>query len=224
MLANEKGNMREAYLAYAEENEERVRYVETQVAKQGGFGAEVVPEAEAQWLVVVTMPGEEGVASGHLIARGFGVYQPLYPKTYMRRGRKIQTMRPMFPNYLFVHVWGVEQHMRRILACTGVHHVLQLGDAPAIVPWRVINKIRETENKENPLAITLDDVVGQTRKRPRMNKKARRKAMRDLGAAEATDRGLDVVATYSWGFSRSRGTWDEAEAVASLHKALGIAA
>lgn len=179
-----------------------------------------------QWLVVVTMPGEENVASGHLIGRGFGVYQPRIPKVYVRKGgRKFEVLKPMFPTYLFVYVWGAKEHVRRICACTGVSRVLMLDDnTPAIVPWWKINEIRTTENEENPMVLRMDEFNGRARKkRKRHNKKARLKRRLE----EAADAEPFVVTTRTWGFSKSLGTWDDPETeqrVGALHKALGLAA
>lgn len=227
MLANEKGNMRDAYLAFERENDERVKYVQAELQKQGGFGAEIVPGTQAQWLIVVTMPGEEGVASGHLIARRFAVYQPRIPFVRIMRGRKVEGSRPMYPNYLFVHVWDVKRHARRILSCPGTHRLLTKEDGltPVVVPWDVINDIRATENRQNPLTLRMDEVTGKARKRPRKNKKSLRKAILNADATVLVNPAdLDVVGVHSWGFSRSMGTWDEEQAVSALHKALGLAA
>jgi hypothetical protein len=227
MLANEKGNMREAYLAFRAGDEERLKFVDDQLQKQGGFSAEIVPETEGQWIVVVTHPGEDGVASAHMVARRFGIYQPRIPTVRISRGRKHESMRPMYPNYIFAYVWDIGRHARRILSCPGVARLLckEDGLTPVKVPWPVINLIREQENRENPLTIVLDDVIGRTRKRPRKNKKARRKEILLQGATlTVNESDLDVVATYSWGFSKERGNWDDVQAVSALHKALGLAA
>lgn len=181
---------------------------------------------QGQWLIITTMPGEEGVASGHLIGRGFGVFQPRYQSIEIRRGRKIERTRPMFPGYLFVYVWGIDQNARRILACTGVSDFLRHPDSkPAIVPWSVINDIRAQENRENPMTLRMDELNGKARKRMRHNKKSRRKASLNPEVAVCSS-DLDIVSVRTWGFSKSLGTWDDDDQgrIGALHKALGLAA
>lgn len=222
MLANEKGNMREAYLAFEKLNEERCRFVQSEYQKHGGFGAEIVPEGEARWLIAVTAPGEDRIALAHLIARRFAAYQPCWRETRISRGRKIERMRPMYPNYLFVHVWGIERHARRILSCPGVQRLLckEDGITPVSVSWEIINDIRAEENERNPLVLRLDLVRGKKHRRKKRGRKDRRRTDGDIWHPHD----FDVVAVRPWGFSRSLGTWDEEQAVSALHRALGLAA
>lgn len=224
MLATDKDNMREAYLAYERENNERVKYVQTELQKQGGFGAEIVPETEGKWLIVVTMPGEEGLASAHLIARRFSIYQPLVRDVRITRGRKIERMRPMYRNYLFVYAWDVKRHARRILSCPGTHHLLTKEDGltPVEVPWSVINEIRAVENRENPMLLRVEQMFGSKKIRRKKNKKGRWRAEAPEAKQEAEDH--TIVRVYPFGFSRSLGTWDDEAEVSALHKALGLAA
>jgi hypothetical protein len=228
MLANENnGNMREVYLDLAK-NKELEDQINAAHLRQGGIVSEIRPGARGEWIVVITMPGEESIASGHLIGRRFGVYQPREPHSHMRRGRMIERMITLFPNYLFVHVWDVNKNLGRVLACTGVKRVLLLGDRPAIVPWALIDEIRAEENGKNPLRIAIDEVSGQSkskkkRKKKRKNKKAfRKQAIEQAEVLAAKEEGHpnDVMATYSWGFTFA--AMPEAERVSALHKALGL--
>lgn len=224
MVTAKPGNLLSVYLGQAEVREIERKANETMLPS---LRSELSPDTQGQWLIVVTMPGEENIASGHLIGRGFGVFQPREPKTYLRRGRKVDVMRPMYPNYLFVYVWGIDRHVRRILACTGVSDILRHPDdrSPVIVPWSEIDKIRGIENQKNPMILRMDELNGKAKKRKRFNKKARMKALRNPEVS-VSESDLDIVSVRSFGFSKSLGTWDEEteQRVSDLHKALGLAA
>lgn len=224
MLATDKGNMREAYLAYERENEELIKYVQTELQKQGGFGAEIVPDMEGKWLIVVTLPGEDNVAAAHLIGRRFGIYQPMIRENIISRGRVVSRCRPMYRNYLFVYVWDVQRHARRILSCPGTHHILTKSDGstPVEVPWHVINEIRAVENRENPLTLRVDQLFGTKRIRRKKNRKGRYRI--DAAASMQEIEENTIVRVYPFGFSRTLGTWDDEIEVEALHKALGLAA
>lgn len=226
MASNSAQKIGNLFSIYKKLKKREIRAIEKEVNAKPAPAIGATVDAECgQWIVAVTMPGEENVASGHLIGRGFGVYQPRIPKVYLRKGgRKVEIMRPMFPTYLFVYVWGAKEHVRRICACTGVSRVLMLdADTPAIVPWSKLDEIMVQENLENPMILRLDEVNGRRRKRKRHNKKAKRRhAAEDHANGEPF-----VMTTKTWGFSKSMGTWDDPETeqrVSALHKALGLAA
>ncbi|NEV80101.1 hypothetical protein DYI24_23990, partial [Rhodopseudomonas sp. BR0C11] len=131
-------------------------------AGHNGYSAEIVPNVKGAWYVVETMPGEERIAAAWLCARRFGVYLPEFEVTEIRRGRKVDAVRRMFPGYVFVFVWDIEAHFVRILACPGVRGVMMTQSAPAAcdvavyrvrgglrpaaVPDEIIDRVRAVEN------------------------------------------------------------------------------
>lgn len=233
MLANDKGNLREVYLGTADERRLYEQCMNDRPSPHQ-LEAEITEGAQGAWIVVIAYPGQDGIASGHLIGRRFGVYQPRFPKSFMRRGRLVETMRPMFPNYLFVRVWDISRHIRRILACTGVQTVLHVGEKVAVVPWSEINEIRAAENAENPFSVDDSDgavaafeerVRKEKQKRKRKNKKSKRH--QEIKESEIIDslggHPNDVVGSSSWGFKFGSDQTDE-QRVSELHRALGLTA
>jgi transcription antitermination factor NusG len=133
------------------------------------LGAEVVPSVTATWHIIETVPAHELIAAGHLIGRRFGVYLPETEQVEIHRGRKVKMLRPLFPGYLFVFVWGLSRHFGRILACPGVWRFLQTGEQPAVISDELIDAIRAIENRERPLSVTVE-VIGKPKKRWRRAK------------------------------------------------------
>lgn len=117
--------------------------------RQGPLDAQLAADTVPNWHIVTTLPSHEHIASGHLIGRRFGVYHPLYRETIVRRGRKADVVRQLFPGYLFVFVWGIDEHYRRIVACPGVTGLLLAAGRPAVVPDQVIREIEATEMWED---------------------------------------------------------------------------
>lgn len=134
------------------------------------LGAEVVPSVTATWHIVETVPAQERVAAGHLIGRRFGVYLPETEQFEIRHGRGVGVLRPLFPGYLFVFVWGLRRHIGRILACPGVWRFLQIGEEPAVISDELIDKIRAIENREQPLIVTADFIGRPVSRRFRRTK------------------------------------------------------
>src|SRR4051812_1345960 len=88
--------------------------------RDGPYGAEIVPGVDATWHLVRTKPSEESRAAEHLSKRGFGVYLPMLRTFAVRRNRRLINSQLFFPGYVFLWVWDVKHHWRRIKSCTGV--------------------------------------------------------------------------------------------------------
>lgn len=185
--------------------------ISSKVEKTGPLDAEIVPGKEPRWFIVVTQPGHEGIAAGHLIGHRFGIYQPQEKTIIKVRGRPQPRTRNLFPTYLFVYVWDIEKHARRILCMPGVQRLLCAGDKPVAVPFHVIDHIRAEENALNPIDIPMDAVTKKKRKR-------RRRRGKDRTVQNVQE---EIVATYSKSY------WarlEEPERFDLLHKALGLPA
>ena len=73
------------------------------------------------WSVVATHPQNESRATSHLQRQGFTCYAPREKFVMVRRGRKVDVVRYMFPRYVFV--W-VENQWHAISGTFGVSRVL----------------------------------------------------------------------------------------------------
>lgn len=100
--------------------------------------AEVVPGVEPKWCLIQVFSRD---AEKHLAERGFGLYVPEYRESIVRRGRKIDSRRPMFPGYLLVFMWLGGGNWGRVVASDGVVGIVgTLHDEE-------VDLIRAVENK-----------------------------------------------------------------------------
>ncbi|MGJ4893760.1 transcription termination/antitermination protein NusG [Bradyrhizobium oligotrophicum] len=119
--------------------------------------ADMAVGLSATWHLIETYPNEERTVAAHLVARRFGIYVPETQQTIIRRGRKVEVTRLMFTSLIFVFVWGIERHWKRIMSVPGVARIRTItaaGDQtiPLTVPDHVIDRIRVCENYERPIS------------------------------------------------------------------------
>jgi transcription antitermination factor NusG len=177
--------------------------------------AEAIPDVTATWHIVETMPAHEQIAAGHLTGRRFGVYLPETEQCEVHRGRKIKMLRPLFPGYLFVFVWGLGRHIGRILACPGVWRFLQTGEQPAVISDELIDAIRAIENKERPLCVVVEVIYGKPKKRWRRSKAAPQEQLihdNEIVGVRPWSAYLDGIAANGNGHERN----------GLLHRAMGL--
>jgi hypothetical protein len=181
-------------------------------ARRHPIDAKLYPDGESMWHVVVTHPGAENIAAGHLMNRRFGVYLPTTYKEVYTRGRKRVVRRPLFSGYVFLFVQQIERQWRQIEACPGVMRILTItegepvgADIPrsaAIVPDKLINHLQGVETTE------------MLRERPDIVLPKRRRRLdawlRDAGAA------VTLSTRSHWNFDGM----GEDERKSALHKAL----
>lgn len=187
--------------------------------------AEILPGRTPQWHVIETHPNRERTAAGHLIARRFGVFIPEKEETIIRRGRQIEQTSLMFRGYVFVFVWGINQHFNRIKAIPGFSRLVTIEASdgsrkPAVLTDDLIDKIRAVENGERPLkAIQVDDI-----KKPKGRMTHRQKMLYRL-QHEMALRDNEVVACRAWSpFESDLITLDSEGRNQTLRNALGLAA
>lgn len=142
------GNMAEVYRDVARTAEASIRQSDE---RRGPFAAEIVEVCTPRWHVLITAAAHEQIAAAHLIARGFGIYHPTFDKNVPRCGARAAhvAQRPLLPGYLFVFVWDLDKHWRRIRGCPGVVNILADGPRPAIVPDEMIDYLQAKEFSES---------------------------------------------------------------------------
>jgi transcription antitermination factor NusG len=175
--------------------------------REGKYAAEIVPDVVPQWHVVETLPGQEYRALQHLARRCIGVFMPKFDRDCSRKVNGVDLCagrRLMFPGLLFVFVWDVETHWRRIKACPGVRSVLVDGaGCPVVVPDSEIDHIQALQYGLNP------------------QPKTKRRRYR-AGRGQADDEVEHVrISTYAalHGIERLA----DGERISALHRALGLA-
>jgi hypothetical protein len=115
-------------------------------ARCGPYYAEIVDDVRPQWHLVQTMAGQELKAVRFLAARQFGVFLPSFTADVPRRLGDLElctSRRLIFPGHVFVFVWDVLAHWRRIMSCPGVARILMdRAEHPVVVPERVIDLVQ----------------------------------------------------------------------------------
>jgi transcription antitermination factor NusG len=198
----------------------------TERSMKNPIHAEVIPNTKPTWHVLRVEPGRERTTAAYLAERRFGTYLPEFERTRIARGRKTTRMLPMFPCYLFVFVWGIDRHWRRIESCPGVMGALFLhgDDMPAAVPDRIMDHIQaaETELRLHGGVVERGHVVERKKKRPR--RKKRREPVRDPDLPPGIELGptQELVTISTKSYFADVGMLDEAARNSLLMKALGL--
>lgn len=98
-----------------------------------------IGEGEAKWVLAQLFSRD---AETQIAKRCFGLYVPESRETLVRRGRKVDLRRPMFPGYALVFMWLNDGNWNRLIACEGVISMIgALNDEE-------VDLIRAVENKQ----------------------------------------------------------------------------
>lgn len=203
------GNMARVYADVAAQALEHQRRRDE---RAGPFNAELV-DCRPLWHVVTAVPNEERIAAAHLAGRRFGVYLPEYEGDVVRRGAKAHRVGLLLPGYIFLFVWDIERHLRRIHACPGVLRVVMAGSMPAVIEDKDIDKIRAAENEERPLRATVEVLTRRKGKRRHLRPTKR----------EVIIGGDEIVRMQCYSpFSEALRHPDAEVRVSAFHKAMGL--
>jgi transcription antitermination factor NusG len=187
--------------------------------RDGPYGAEIVPGVDATWHLVRTKPSEESRAATHLTERGFGVYLPMLRTFSVRRNRKIINSQLFFPGYVFLWVWDVKHHWRRIKSCTGVHNVVCIAERPIIVPPSIIDQCQALEVWQDK---TLDYGLPQGQETaPKKAKGGWRRRPKHLQQQNEPAKSLVTISTRGW--QADAVSFDSTVRIGALERALGLA-
>jgi transcription antitermination factor NusG len=111
----------------------------------GPYRAEIL-DATPQWHIVRTAPGQENKATDFLSHRGIGVFLPKFVKgARLVLPHEVVDLsdKLLFPGRVFVFVWDVLAHWRRIMDCPGVQSIMVNGsEKPIVVPDVEMNRIQ----------------------------------------------------------------------------------
>lgn len=94
------------------------------------------------WAVVHTHPNAEAKALMHCERQGFTCYAPVERLTTVKRGRRVDIERHMFPRYMFV--W-IERKWHCLFGTIGISRVLMNGDVPGAVRNGFVEKLMASE-------------------------------------------------------------------------------
>jgi|GEM_PF-168232 transcriptional antiterminator RfaH len=103
------------------------------------------PSDGKKWYVVQTKPHNESrfIAHLRLRTREVDVFLPKIEVVRKRRGRRITTLEPLFPSYLFLHMHIDPITWEAVRWAPGVRRILGDGERPLEVPEDLIQTIWE---------------------------------------------------------------------------------
>ena len=114
--------------------------------KVGPFRAEIVANTTPHWHIVRTAPGREDTAAKHLERRCVGLFLPRFVRgsRLVSRNQLVDLSdKLIFPGLVFVFVWDILAHWRRIKACPGVVSIMVDGaERPIVLKDEQIGRIQ----------------------------------------------------------------------------------
>lgn len=185
------------------------RQITEAAERSGPYYAEIVSGADPRWCIVQTVPGQDRIAMGHLVARGFGVYQPETTRRWKARGKDHKRRVALVPGYIFVFVWDVLKHARRINGCTGVVKIVTVAEKFITVSDAEIGHMQIEEAREEFGPQLYGDAAPKKKRRRRKHKSA------------VVER--DVLTISVRGVLRDIKSLDDANRIGAFRKALGLA-
>ena len=100
------------------------------------------------WVVVMTKPNSEAIATENLLQQGYGCYCPRFKEI----GRNnIVLKKPLFPRYVFA---SIDKFWYSIRGTRGVSQILMQNAGPAIIPASTIEAIRSKEDGEGFIVLS----------------------------------------------------------------------
>jgi transcriptional antiterminator RfaH len=98
------------------------------------------------WYLVYAKPRQEVVAQTNLARQGYETYLPLVHRVRKQRGRRVPTIGPMFPRYLFIQLDTRTDNWGPIRSTLGVISLVRFGQKAAQVPDDLVAKLRQRED------------------------------------------------------------------------------
>ena len=99
------------------------------------------------WFLIYAKPRQEETAKTQLSRQGYGVYLPMTQQTRKRGVRRITSIEPLFPRYLFIHLNTCTDDWGPIRSTVGVSALVRFGMEPALVPEDLISLLQSRESE-----------------------------------------------------------------------------
>jgi transcriptional antiterminator RfaH len=99
-----------------------------------------------RWYVIRTKVGCETIAEERLTDQDFFVYLPRLIERRRKFGRRVNTVSPLFPQYLFLQLAVGIQDLAPAKSTKGVLGLVRFGEEYAVVPQRVIDGLIQHED------------------------------------------------------------------------------
>lgn len=102
-------------------------------------------EGKQGWVVLSTHPHKERFALDNLLRQSFPAYCPMIRVSARHARRTRQTLRPIFPGYVFAAVDCETETWRPLLSTFGVRGLVRTGDRPSYLPDGFVAALRARE-------------------------------------------------------------------------------
>lgn len=200
--------------------------------------AEIVEGKKPRWhLIEVYEPAQRDVQKV-MVERRFGIFVPESEVVEVKRGCKITRRSLIFPGYIFVFVWDIDQHWSRIAEIPGVSQIIASKPDMALLQLggRTVDEIavgigvsrerasllkRHAQLAARGHAIVVSDEIINRIRAVENGERLPPERKRTRGKRQNGDN--EIVATYSWSaFPDRLLELDSAERNQTLRKALGL--
>ena len=108
------------------------------------------------WYVVRTKAGDEHRANRNLLNQEIETFLPLFKGYEYRTGKMIQTIKPLFPNYLFAKL-DLGFHYNKVKWTRGVNRILGNREGPVPISEKVVRTIQDRVGRDH--LIELEDQI-----------------------------------------------------------------
>ena len=102
-------------------------------------------DVSKSWYLVYTKPRQEELARVQLERQGYMVYLPRARQARRRQGRRVMTVEPLFPRYLFIHLDTHTDNWGPIRSTLGVACLVRFGQLPALIPSALVSFLKDRE-------------------------------------------------------------------------------
>jgi transcriptional antiterminator RfaH len=101
-----------------------------------------------KWYAVYTKPRQEHIAEAHLGRQSFEVFLPRVRASHKRRGKRVETIEPMFSRYLFIRLEPGTTNVASVRSTRGVTGLVQCGNTLTPVPESFMGVLLQTADAE----------------------------------------------------------------------------
>jgi transcriptional antiterminator RfaH len=98
-----------------------------------------------EWAVAATHPHREALASENLTRQGFTSYCPVIMRRIRHARRTYDSLKPLFPGYLFIELENWQTQIRPLLGTLGIRTVVMSSGRPATLPSGFVESLRARE-------------------------------------------------------------------------------
>jgi transcriptional antiterminator RfaH len=98
-----------------------------------------------EWAVAATHPHREALAFENLTRQGFTSYCPVIMRRIRHARRTYDSLKPLFPGYLFIELKNWQTQIRPLLGTLGIRTVVMSSGRPATLPSGFVENLRARE-------------------------------------------------------------------------------